>query len=330
MLKINKILASTRAAIDLASIMVGIIVIGIIGGVIAATVFAVIPWAQDNAAKANLDNLASAQSAYSGFAESAKYATTATLANPGSIVPGGKALFKSDGKVSSITGANDACYVAVAKSESGKFFFITNKNKKPVEFNGQTTGLPTCADVEDAVEEIETGTPVAQGTLDATYMYASPLNGSGTSLYDYTFQISNRDVFNGPIAASRLSGFPTDLPYSQFEYSPEAGSWYFNDNVTAVTITLEDGTILNDFEALGQMYYTSPSASDDESTRPSSVSSPWAFVNFNGLQLNHASSITSTEAVEMFAGATIDITTANGNNLTYVIAADAVLENCGC
>ena len=41
-------LKSEGSAIEFASIMVG--VIGIIAGVIAATVFAVIPWAQDNAA----------------------------------------------------------------------------------------------------------------------------------------------------------------------------------------------------------------------------------------------------------------------------------------
>ena len=56
-----------EGAIDLASIMVGIIVIGMIGGVIAATVFAVIPWAQDNAAKQQLDSVSAAQASYIGL-----------------------------------------------------------------------------------------------------------------------------------------------------------------------------------------------------------------------------------------------------------------------
>lgn len=64
---IKEAFKNDQGAIDLASIMVGIIVIGIIGGVIAATVFAVIPWAQDNAAKATLKNVATAESAYRGF-----------------------------------------------------------------------------------------------------------------------------------------------------------------------------------------------------------------------------------------------------------------------
>jgi hypothetical protein len=49
-------------AIDLASIMVGVLVIGIIAGVISATVFAVVPWSQDNAAKSNLDSIHTAES----------------------------------------------------------------------------------------------------------------------------------------------------------------------------------------------------------------------------------------------------------------------------
>ena len=54
-------LRSVGGAIDLASIMVGVIVIGVIAGVIAATVFAVIPWTQDRAAKANLDAVRTAK-----------------------------------------------------------------------------------------------------------------------------------------------------------------------------------------------------------------------------------------------------------------------------
>jgi type II secretory pathway pseudopilin PulG len=51
-----------HGAIDLASIMVGVIIIGIIGGVIAAAVFGVIPWSQDKAASQNLDAVKTAES----------------------------------------------------------------------------------------------------------------------------------------------------------------------------------------------------------------------------------------------------------------------------
>ncbi len=44
-------LRGKRGAIDLASIMVGVLVIGIISGIVGAAVFALIPWSQDEKAK---------------------------------------------------------------------------------------------------------------------------------------------------------------------------------------------------------------------------------------------------------------------------------------
>ena len=112
-------------AIDLASIMVGIIVIGLIGGVIAATVFAVIPWAQDNAAKQQLDSVAAAQSAYIGLSSD----------TPGAISFGTVAQLKAanlfDADTAKVKIAQDgtgdaAHFVAVKKSASGQHFYITD------------------------------------------------------------------------------------------------------------------------------------------------------------------------------------------------------------
>ena len=125
-----------EGAIDLASIMVGIIVIGLIGGVIAATVFAVIPWAQDNAAKQQLDSAASAQSAFIGL----------STETPGAIAFGTGAELKTanlfdaaTAKVAiSITGTGTgAHYAAAKKSASGKTFYITDTKTQPTD-NGVT------------------------------------------------------------------------------------------------------------------------------------------------------------------------------------------------
>lgn len=48
------IFKSARGAIDLATIMVGLIVAGVLTAGVSATVYAVIPWTQDKAAKADL------------------------------------------------------------------------------------------------------------------------------------------------------------------------------------------------------------------------------------------------------------------------------------
>jgi type II secretory pathway pseudopilin PulG len=118
-------------AIDLASIMVGIIVIGLIGGVIAATVFAVIPWAQNNAAKQQLDSVVSAQSAFLGLsadktadADRNKYGTKAELATAGLLatVP--------DLNIKATKTAGTPTYVAVVKSATGDYFKVTDAATK--------------------------------------------------------------------------------------------------------------------------------------------------------------------------------------------------------
>jgi hypothetical protein len=109
-----------EGAIDLASIMVGIIVIGLIGGVIAATVFAVIPWAQDNAAKQQLDAVVTAQSAKAGM-DDGKYSTDL-----------GSFLDTSSTKVGLRSNGSD-CYGAFVTSASGNSFYVSSAKTQPVK-----------------------------------------------------------------------------------------------------------------------------------------------------------------------------------------------------
>jgi len=132
-------------AIDLASIMVGIIVIGLIGGVIAATVFAVIPWAQDNAAKQQLDSVASAESAYIGLSTNdstgaGQQQAFASLSNNQILASDGTVLFDATGLnngttpqlsvVASGTG-NSTHYGAAIRSASGKIYYISDSKTQP-------------------------------------------------------------------------------------------------------------------------------------------------------------------------------------------------------
>lgn len=138
---------SENGAIDLASIMVGIIIIGLIGGVIAATVFAVIPWAQDNAAKASLESLKTAENVYSGLAASpdadnsaslvGTSATTRTVAQAKSgknfatydqLLDQNLLPERSD-SLGAATGQDGSCYVAASVSATGKVFYIEDGGK---------------------------------------------------------------------------------------------------------------------------------------------------------------------------------------------------------
>lgn len=132
-----------EGAIDLPSIMVGIVVIGLIGGVIATTVFSVIPWAQDNAAKQQLDSVVAAQSAYFGL----------SAATPSTLPLGSRTnsfANSTELKSANLLGTgNTYCttvptggksYTAYSQSSSGKVWSASSKNSTPVIFTGT---LPT-------------------------------------------------------------------------------------------------------------------------------------------------------------------------------------------
>jgi type II secretory pathway pseudopilin PulG len=141
-------------AIDLASIMVGIIVIGLIGGVIAATVFAVIPWAQDNAAKQQLDSVASAESAYIGLSANdatgnGQQQSFASLTNNQISAADGTVLFDATGLNNGTTPqlsiratgtGNSTHYGAAIRSASGKIYYISDGKTQPTISTITATG----------------------------------------------------------------------------------------------------------------------------------------------------------------------------------------------
>lgn len=137
------IFRNEAGAIDLASVMVGIIVIGLIGGAIAATVFAVIPWTQDKAAKQQIDSLVSAQSAYRGLSSTIppslptghpanSYGSSDQLEEAG--------LLKKGPKYCSTSTDDGKGYIVFTRSDSGKIWSASDKKTSPESFAGT---LPT-------------------------------------------------------------------------------------------------------------------------------------------------------------------------------------------
>ena len=116
--------------IDLASIMVGIIVIGIIGGVIAATVIAIIPWSQDSAARSNLDAVRAAQSV--AKIQHHKFLDYADLiAQPASVL-------QPSPNVTVRTDIRGTCYISVAISDSGNQYFGTSEGLEVEQITDDT------------------------------------------------------------------------------------------------------------------------------------------------------------------------------------------------
>jgi type II secretory pathway pseudopilin PulG len=226
MLKIHQIFKSSRAAIDLASIMVGIIIIGLIGSVIAATVFAVIPWTQDKAAKQQLESIHTAENAYYGL-------STATDSNLTNAIP--SSFTDSDGLAVNnlLTTAPNYCVIAVdglqnytaySRSGSGKVFFSTNDNKQPRVYD---------ADLPDDCSYVAGGQPAAPAVANLAF----PEGNVGVP-YSYTVSASGfpRPTFS-------ISELPAGLTIN-----PKTGlisgtpTAQFGKNVT-VTVSNDQATI---------------------------------------------------------------------------------------
>lgn len=144
--------ANLRAAIDLASIMVGVIVIGIMAAIILASVFVIIPWSQDEAAKANLISVKDSEKAYFGL-----------TANPGPASYGTKADLKTTGLLPDappldvLTDPGKKCYVGISRSDNaGNKFYVTDKKPTPTPLTLTTdNGCIDPVDVWDSAVDLD-------------------------------------------------------------------------------------------------------------------------------------------------------------------------------
>jgi hypothetical protein len=204
MLRIHNALKSSRAAIDLASIMVGIIVIGLIGGVIAATVFAVIPWAQNNAAKQQLDSVVSAESSYRGLSADKDTtlqnaaATPTNQSDPNQVVlnstfTGSSGLavnnllaLNTSGLYCVIATADGKDYHAYSKSGSGQWYYATSGKTQPSEYTGNapcatSTSTPAGQVAGTVNTTVDAGTGTVPNATTGTGGTTTPGAGSGST-----------------------------------------------------------------------------------------------------------------------------------------------------
>lgn len=137
-------LRAADGVLDLASVMVGVIILGILSTTIAATVFAVIPWSQDQAARSNLQSVATAQAServlsLSYFSYDSMNPTPTPSGQIGIVPPAADRL---------LIDATDTGYLAASRSQSGHVFFASNTKTSVAE--GTWTGLPNGYSIERA------------------------------------------------------------------------------------------------------------------------------------------------------------------------------------
>jgi surface protein len=249
-------LHTTRGAIDLASIMVGVLVLGIIAGVIAIAVFAVIPWAQNEAAKGDIESVRVAEAVYKAsngvFAdEETLYESAAFSAASGGGLDGGVAamaraalteeppLLERGSRVLDIELVGDGYIVSVV-SETGTTFYGSSGNAKILETRPSLDGTPaTPADPTPP----PVATKIMKFTIDtrpqATGEFALPIAGvaAGASVAwgDGTTEAITSDYQLHTYPASGAYEVTVDGQFNRFG---DDGGWVggpSNDIVTSVS-----------------------------------------------------------------------------------------------
>ncbi|GAA4035583.1 hypothetical protein GCM10023063_20170 [Arthrobacter methylotrophus] len=134
-LRVSDAFKNEAGAFDLPSILVGVVVVGILTAGVLASIFGVIPFAQDKGAQQDLGSITTAEGVYK--AQTNGYTNLAGLQAP---APAGSG--KAGNLVSaSVTGKVDVessavgTFSAATKSGSGKVFYITDQNTNPTQID---------------------------------------------------------------------------------------------------------------------------------------------------------------------------------------------------
>jgi len=236
----REVFINEEGAIDLASIMVGIIVIGLIGGVIAATIFAVIPWAQDNAAKQQLNSVKTAEDAYRGLAEDSgvsEYGSNKQLADPTFGTKKHPSLLDLDENkvlITPIPGPPPS-YTATVVSQSGKTYQLgpDGKIREVPKPDGGTNPPATVGDLSLAKGSMQTypGETLTAKPADK----ANSLLGTATSSTITEFQ--NFSTFFKSASFSTVNDLflPEGTKYGYTDYNGQADIYIVRPNTVTIT-----------------------------------------------------------------------------------------------
>ena len=225
--------------------MVGVIVIGLIGGVIAATVFAVIPWAQDGAAKHQLESIHTAENAYMGFSSSSLDSLPAGAA-PNSFAASADlevaGLLTQNKNYCAAISADSKTYYAYSLSATGKIW-TSSKNSKPVVFSGT---LPdACPDLITAATTA--GSTTSDGTT--TYSYtadgsakediSSPGTGDGTTSAKLGTLTGDGSGSYFPKNTSWLGAYGPVMSNTLSSPTLDLGGWTYDRNSRSIGVTFK-------------------------------------------------------------------------------------------
>ena len=167
-------LRSARGAFDLPSILVGVVVVGVLTAGVLASIFGVIPFAQDNGARQDLAAVRTAEGV--ALAKDGGFMTTDELYSAGYLtgepaIAQAAAVDMASGieRASAVTpqrrvavqlGPKKDCYVGVSRSDTGKVFYVTDSSAEADLL--EPTTVTGCIDRDGLIEltdEIGATTP---------------------------------------------------------------------------------------------------------------------------------------------------------------------------
>lgn len=239
--KQNELFKNEDGAIDLGSIMVGIIVIGLIGGVIAATVFAVIPWAQDAAAKHQLEAIHTAENAYFGFSATS-LSSLPTGAKPNSFVNSSglaesSLLIETPKKYCAAT-TDGKGYDAYSLSATGKVWASSDKKEAPHVVSYTAIDASLCPELKTAAQTVDPDT-TGGAPVVAVPDISAPGGGDGkTSATSGTITGDGSGSYF-PKNTSWLGAYGTPMANTLSSPVLDLSGWSYNSASRSVGITFK-------------------------------------------------------------------------------------------
>jgi len=149
-IRIRDAFKNEDGAFDLPSILVGVVVVGILTAGVLASIFGVIPFAQDKGAQQDLGAVVTAEGTYKAQATPIAYGS---LSDPQNAASPSGAILSSGVKVGIVKSADNAHFAAASQSGSGKTYVVTDANTTPVDISTITA----TTDMTAAVAAIPAG-----------------------------------------------------------------------------------------------------------------------------------------------------------------------------
>ncbi len=213
--------------------MVGVIILGIVSGIISATVFAVIPWAQDHAAQGDLQTVDTAESV--SLVKNGTYETVDQLTT-GGLLPGDGGSVEDAEETTSYPQANQPlvalgtnCYVAAIRSTTGNVYYLTSSNEavqnapvtSPAPDTNSCAPFPSVAAFASGVSGGSDGSyTLPGGTQVCDQLTAEP---------DYTNYTVSTVVGSGNFGTSNGAALDADLQDPSDVVTDQAGDIYIDD-----------------------------------------------------------------------------------------------------